>query len=272
MKRRIRFETLAMLAVALLLVIASAPYAQHYLETRKCGKHLAMISQAAQVWAKAHDGRLPSEFIVMSNELVAPRLLHCPGDKSREPADNWQAFRSVNNSYQMWEGTTPLALAEWSNAMRPWADAPTANARLAMLVASGAKDLPVEILQKVDYLRCKVHGGNYANALGKVSVYSRPIPLTIGFLAGLAIVAFLGRGLWHHYKPVQGQLPSGTAAGDLLPRIEQVRRNYLAARGRGPSPWYRKGLLPIARQALRALAFFADRKRDPPGRENPRIP
>ena len=230
-----------MFALALLLVIASAPYAQHYVETRRCGKHLAVISQAAQVWANTHNGRLPSGFIIMSNELVTPRLLLCPGDKLREPADNWQAFTSANSSYQIWED------------------------------ASDTKDLPLEILQKMGYLYCKVHGGNYANALGKVSVYSRPIPLTIRFLAGLAIVAFLGRRLWRRYKPVRGHLPGGTTAGDLLPRLEQVRHDYLAARGIAPSPWYRKGLLTAARQAVRALAFFADRKSDLQGRENPRI-
>jgi hypothetical protein len=230
-----------MFAVALLLVIASAPYAKHYVETRKCGKHLAVISQAARVWANAHNGRLPGSLIIMSNELATPHLLLCPGDKSREPADNWHAFTSANSSYQIWE------------------------------VASDAKDLPLEILQNVGYLQCKVHAGNYANALGKVSVYSPPIPLIIPFLAGLAMVAFLGRRLWHRYKPVRGQLAGGTTAGELLPRIEQVRHDYLAARGMAPSPWYRKGLLAAARHAVRALAFFADRKSDPQGRENPHI-
>src|SRR5579859_1314264 len=152
MKRRIRFGRFTRFAVALLLVLASAPYAKNYVETRKCGKHLAVISQAARVWANAHNGRLPSGFIIMSNELVTPRLLLCPGDKSREAADNWQAFTSVNSSYQIWEG------------------------------ASGLKESPPEILQNMCYLQCKVHGRNYANALGKVSVHSRPIPLTIPFL------------------------------------------------------------------------------------------
>ena len=77
--------------------------------------------------------------------------------------------------------------------------------------------------------------------------------------------------MWRRYKPVRGQLAGGTTAGDLLPRIEQVRHDYLAARGMAPSPWYRKGLLATARHAVRALAFFADRKSDSQGRENPRI-
>jgi len=230
MKRRIIFGPFTMFAMALLLVLASAPYAKNYVETRKCGKHLAVISQAALVWANAHNGRLPSGFIMMSNELTTPRLLLCPGDKSRDPADNWQAFTPANCSYQI-------------------LDAP-----------SGARELPLEILQNICYLNCKVHRGNYANALGKVSVHSPPIPLTIPFLVSLAIIALLGRRLWHRHKPVSGQLPGGTAAGDLLPRIEKVRHDYLAARGMTPSPWYRKGLLAAARHAVRALAFFAERK------------
>jgi hypothetical protein len=230
MKGRIMFGPYRVFAAALLLVIASAPYAKHYVETRSCGKHLAVISQAARVWANAHNDGLPSGFIIMSNELVTPRLLICPGDKIREPADNWQAFTSANSSYQVLEE------------------------------ASRAKDLPPEILQNLHYLQCKVHGGNYANALGEVSVYRRPIPIL--FLAGLAIVAFLGRSLWHRFKHARGQLPGSTAAGDLLPRIQQVRHG-LAACGRAPSPSYRKGLLEAARRAVRALAFFAERKGDP---------
>jgi hypothetical protein len=245
MKRRITFGSFTMFAGALLLFIASAPYAKDYVETRRCGKQLAIIDQAARVWADAHNGRLPSGFILLSNELVNPRLLLCPGDKSREPADNWQALTSVYCSYQIGEA------------------------------ALGAKDLPPEVLQHIYYLGCKVHSGNYVNALGKVSVRSCPIPIRVRFLAGLAIVGlaivvFRDRCFWHRYRPVQGQHPAGSVAGDLLPRMEQVRHDYLAARGMAPSPWHRKGLVAAARHAVRALAFFRDRKSDPQARENPR--
>ncbi len=240
MKRRIRFGSFTMFAVALLLLIASAPYARHYVETRRCGKHLAAISEAARVWRDAHNGRWPDGFIVMSNELVTPRLLLCPGDKSRDPAESWQAFTSANSSYQIWEG------------------------------ASAAKDFPPEILQNMCYLRCKIHFGNYANALGKIAAYRPPMPPATRFLAGLAIVVFFARWLWHRYKPGGGHLPAGIAAGELLPRIEQVRHDHLAARRMAPSPGYRKGLMAAARHALRRLAFFRDRKSDPQGRENPR--
>ena len=241
MKRRITFGSFTMFAVAFLLVIASIPYAKHYVETRRCGKQLAVISQAARLWADTHNGRLPSNLLLISNELASPRLLLCPGDKSRDPANNWQALSPVNSSYQVCEGVL------------------------------GAKDLPPEVLQHISYLQCKVHSGNYANALGKVSVNTRPIPLGVRLLAGLTFVVFLGGRLWHRYKRAQGQLPGGSAAGDLLPRIQQVRHDYLAARGTAPIPWYRRGLVAAASRAVLALAFFRDRKTDPQGRENPRI-
>lgn len=239
MKKRIRFGSFPMAAVIILVVIASAPYARQYVETRRCGRRLAAITQAARVWADAHNGRLPSSFILMSNELVNPRVLLCPGDKLREPADNWQALTTANSSYQIEEG-----------ALR-------------------AKDLPPEILQNICYLGCKVHSGNCADARGKLSVNSCPIPLRIYFLAGLAIAVFLGRRWWHPHKPLQGQLQSGTTAGDLLPRIEQIRHDYLAARRMAPSLWYRKGLMGAARRAVRALPYFRDRKGDPQVREKP---
>ena len=198
---------------------------------------MAAISRAARVWAAAHNGRLPSGFILMSNELVSPRLLLCPGDKSREPAINWQELTPANSSYEICEG------------------------------ALGAKDLPPEILQNMPCLQCKLHG-NYANALGNVFAFRRPIPLAIPFLACLALVAFLGRCSWQGYKPGQGRLPGGTAA-ELLPRVEQVRHDCLAARQMAPGQRYRKGLMAAARHALRALPFFRHRKGAPQVRENP---
>ena len=78
MKRRMIFGRLTVFAEALLLTILLAPSAKRYIETRRCGRHLAAIYQAARVWADGHNNRLPSGFVIMSNELVTPRLLPCP--------------------------------------------------------------------------------------------------------------------------------------------------------------------------------------------------
>jgi hypothetical protein len=239
MERRIRFKLLVMLAMAVLLVIASAPYAKYFIETRRCGKRLAIIGQAARHWADVHNGRLPSGFIVISNELVTPRLLLCPGDKSREPVDNWQDFTSANTSYQIAEAVSSTA------------------------------DMPPEILQNICYLQCKVHGGNYANALGKVSVYKTPIPLRVFFLIGLTLATALVSPLWHRRKPIQGLPPHRTATADLLRPIERLRHNYLAARGMPPNPWSRRGLLATARHIVRTLAFFSDRESELSVGQNP---
>ncbi len=236
MKARMTLGAFTMAALALLLVIASAPYVKDRIAARRCGKRLAAISQAARLWADAHDSRLPNGFVMMSNELATPSILICPGDKSRDPADNWQALTSANSSYHIYEGAISM------------------------------KDLPLEMAEHLPYLQCKVHGGNYANALGNVSVDVPPLP--VWFLAGLAILVFLGSRWWRGYKPFEAQPPPGTAAGALLPSIEQVRQDYLSARGRAPSPWYRRGLVAAARQAVRALGFFHDRQRDGQGLEN----
>ena len=82
MKKRVSFGQLTLIALILLLTAASVPQAKRYLEIRRCGKQLAVINQAARVWARAHDDRLPTGFVTMSNELVNPHLLICPGDKS----------------------------------------------------------------------------------------------------------------------------------------------------------------------------------------------
>jgi hypothetical protein len=245
MKCRIKFGSLMLFAVALLLAIASAPYIKDYLEIRRCGKHLTAINQAARVWADAHNGRLPSSFLLISNELVSTRLLLCPGDKLREPADKWRALTSANTSYVIDEGALNLLEMLQNNSSLRW------------------------ILTNRHYLGCKVHSGNSVGVLGEVAYDSPPLPVYL--LGGLAIVAFLGSLVWHDYKAVQGQHLAGPAAGDLLPRIEQVRRDHLAARPMAPSQWFRKDLVAAARHALRALPFFRDRKSEPHVRENPRI-
>ncbi|MEW6305010.1 MAG: hypothetical protein AB1705_16160 [Verrucomicrobiota bacterium] len=62
---------------------------------------MVSIAYGARFWAAEHGGRLPSDFLSMSNELAVPKILHCPGDHSRQPAPSWAAFTSADSSYEI---------------------------------------------------------------------------------------------------------------------------------------------------------------------------
>ena len=71
---------------------------------------------------------MPSNLVSMSNELITPKPLICPGDHDRHPAANWSSVTTSNISYEV---VTPGLRLGQSNAV---------------------------------FLRCKVHGyTGYAN-------------------------------------------------------------------------------------------------------------
>jgi hypothetical protein len=53
------------------------------------------------MWANDNQDIFPSDFLTMSNELNAPKLLICPGDTNRPAALNWSTFGPGNLSYEM---------------------------------------------------------------------------------------------------------------------------------------------------------------------------
>jgi hypothetical protein len=56
---------------------------------------------ATRLWPDDHDGRLPSDFLSMSNELGTPKILICPSDHMRQAATNWASFGPENCSYEI---------------------------------------------------------------------------------------------------------------------------------------------------------------------------
>ena len=66
-----------------------------------CVSNLKQIGLAARVWALENKDILPSDFLTMSNELSTPKILVCPGDKARKPANGWPEFNASNVSYEL---------------------------------------------------------------------------------------------------------------------------------------------------------------------------
>lgn len=239
MKKHITFGTVAMFGMVLLLAVAAAPTLRDRIGAERCGKRLVVIHEAAQTWAKAHDGQLPSDFAQISTELGSPRLLICPGDESRYAASDWRSWAAVNSSYDI---AAPAVYA---------------------------KDMPPEVrqfLQSTFYLACRVHRSG-VDLMGNVIVARPPMPPGVVLLTCLAVLLYVARGLWRLQKSTPGEAQDHSLAGDLLQRKDQAREDYLAARGPAPTPWYRLGLLAAARRALQALDFFRHRKSDPQAHE-----
>ncbi len=69
------------------------------LESIQCGNNMVAIGFALRMWADDHDGRWPSSWLVISNELGSPKLLICPGAHSLESPTNWASFDATKCSY-----------------------------------------------------------------------------------------------------------------------------------------------------------------------------
>jgi hypothetical protein len=65
-----------------------------------CVNHLKQVALSARIYATDNGGKFPSSFLAMSNELVTPKLLVCPGDKDRTRAADWSTVAPGNISYE----------------------------------------------------------------------------------------------------------------------------------------------------------------------------
>jgi hypothetical protein len=101
------------------------PAASMQSEATRCSNHLKNIGLAFRIFAVDHDDQFPfhvpaakggskeavsldengfdrnaaRHFTTVSNELVAPQLVVCPGDMSRRPAASFSALQNTNVSY-----------------------------------------------------------------------------------------------------------------------------------------------------------------------------
>ena len=64
-----------------------------------CISNMRHISLAGRMWASDHTNRLPSDFLEFTNELVTPRVLHCPEDKEHAAVTTWAALKTAGSSY-----------------------------------------------------------------------------------------------------------------------------------------------------------------------------
>ena len=100
-KRDVIFALLGVFLVGFVLLAISKPKLKRWSESVSCGNYMSSIGCAAQIWAGDNGNHLADNFLVMSNELCTPKIMICPGDKIRKPAENWATFTTNNCSYEI---------------------------------------------------------------------------------------------------------------------------------------------------------------------------
>jgi hypothetical protein len=93
---------IAALAATVAVFLATFPAIKRHIELVNCSNQMHVILFCAALsWPEGHDGQLPSDFLSMSNELIMPKLLICPGDHEHQPAASWATFTMNNCSYEI---------------------------------------------------------------------------------------------------------------------------------------------------------------------------
>ncbi len=102
MKKRLTIIGFSCAACLIIAAVVARPGASRHAAMVNCGNQMhSILLVSTMLWPDEHDGRLPSDFLSMSNELATPKILICPGDRSRKAAASWSTFGPEHCSYQI---------------------------------------------------------------------------------------------------------------------------------------------------------------------------
>jgi hypothetical protein len=113
-KRDVIFTVLGIILLAIVGLFAAKPKIKRHFEAISCGNFMSSIGIGARLWAGDNSNHMADNFLCMSNELCTPKLLICPSDKIRKPADSWASFTTNNCSYEILRPN--MAADDFSNA------------------------------------------------------------------------------------------------------------------------------------------------------------
>jgi hypothetical protein len=70
-------------------------------QSTACVGNIKQINLSALLWAQDHGELFPPDYLSMSNEMVTPKILICPADRSKTSARDWAQFNAAQNlSYE----------------------------------------------------------------------------------------------------------------------------------------------------------------------------
>lgn len=84
-------------AAALSRNMANATKPKTQVQSGSCVSNLKQIGLAARMWSNDNKDTFPPDFLSMSNELASPKILICPNDHGRKPAQSWLQFDPKKN-------------------------------------------------------------------------------------------------------------------------------------------------------------------------------
>jgi prepilin-type N-terminal cleavage/methylation domain-containing protein/prepilin-type processing-associated H-X9-DG protein len=126
--------TIAIIAILAALMLPVLERGQAAARRVNCGNNLKQAGVAFHLWGQEHDGLFPMQvptnllgtlefarlaaldpdssftfrnFQALSNELVLAKVLHCPSDKRRAPAQDFASLHNGNLSYWINPGAVP---------------------------------------------------------------------------------------------------------------------------------------------------------------------
>jgi hypothetical protein len=82
------------------LLLPALAKAKSRASTISCVSNLKQIGLGARMWANDHGDTFPPDFLSMSNELVTPKVLVCPGDSSKTKVQDWSQASPNNITYE----------------------------------------------------------------------------------------------------------------------------------------------------------------------------
>jgi hypothetical protein len=87
-------------AVGIVALVASLSASRRRAESLGSASAVSSICLSARCWADDHGGFMPTNFIFMSNEISAPKILSCVQAR-RTRTENWADFTPENCTYEI---------------------------------------------------------------------------------------------------------------------------------------------------------------------------